>query len=70
MRDETPSRPGSVLVQQLCHVEYDEHISCVGCILREGWTRESLHRRSKCWSGHRGEDAGDLERSELNELVE
>ena len=29
MRDETPSRPGSVLVQKLCHVEYDEHISAL-----------------------------------------
>ena len=36
---ETRSRPGSVLVQKSGHV--DE-----GCILREGWTKESLHRRS------------------------
>ena len=29
MRDETPSRPGSVLVQKLCHVECDAHISAL-----------------------------------------
>ena len=29
MRDETPSGPGSVLVQKLCHVEYDEHMSAL-----------------------------------------
>ena len=29
VRDETPSRPGSVLVQKLCHVKDDEHISAL-----------------------------------------
>ena len=29
VRDETPSRRGSVLVQKLCHVEDDEHISAL-----------------------------------------
>ena len=29
MKDETPSRPRSVFVQKLCHVEYDEHISAL-----------------------------------------
>ena len=35
-RDETPSRSGSVLVQKLCHVDDDEHISAL----------DVLHRRS------------------------
>ena len=42
---------------------------CVGYFPREGWTWESLHRRSVVVVS-RGEDARDLERSELNELVE
>ena len=29
VRDETPRRPGSVLVQKFCHVEYDEHMSAL-----------------------------------------
>ena len=41
---------------------------CVGCVLRDGWTRQSLHHRSVRW--YREADAGDLRRSELNELDE
>ena len=65
MRRETPSRPGSVLVQKLCHVEDDEHISALD-VFHEKDEREN--REVLEW--YRGEDAGDLERSELNELVE
>ena len=59
-----PSRPGSVLVQKSCHVEFDE-------LLR--WMY-SMERENRCigevleW--YRGEDAGDLERVELPVLVE
>ena len=41
VRDETPSRPGSVLVQKLCHVEYDEHISALD-VFYEKDGRENL----------------------------
>ena len=47
---ETQSRPGSVLVQKSGHVDDDVQNFCVGCILRDGWTKESLHRRS-IWIG-------------------
>ena len=43
---ETQDRPGSVLVQKSGHVDDDVHNFCVGCSLRDGWTIESLHRRS------------------------
>ena len=42
---ETQDRPGSVLVQKTGHVGDDVQIS-VRSILRDGWTKESLHRRS------------------------
>ena len=58
---EKQSRPELVLVQNSGHVDDDTNF-CVGCIPQDGWTRESLHDRD--------EDAGDLMRSELNELVE
>ena len=32
MRCETTSRPGSVFVQKLCHVEDDEHISAMDVV--------------------------------------
>ena len=41
---------------------------CVGRILRDGWTRESLHQ--KMLDLYRDEDARDLRRCVLNELVE
>ena len=68
MRDETPSGPGSVLVQKLCHVEYDEHMSALDVFY------EKDGRENRCigevleW--YRGEDAGDPERIGLNVLVE
>ena len=46
VRDETPSRPGSVLVQKSGHVDDDVQNFCVGCLLRDGWTKESLRQRS------------------------
>ena len=50
VRDETPSRPGSVLVQKLCHVEDDEHI-----FLRWICSTRRMDARivasEKCWSG-------------------
>ena len=42
---------------------------CIGSILRDGWTKESLHRR-EVLERYRGEDAGDVRRSESNELIE
>ena len=35
-----------VLVQKSGHVDDDIQFFRVGCILRDGWTKESLHRRS------------------------
>ena len=68
MRDETPSRPGSVLVQKVCHVEDDEHTSALGVFY------EKDERENRCigevFERYRGEDVGDLKRSELDELVE
>ena len=43
---ETQSRPGSVFVQKSGRVDDDVRISALDAILREGWTKESLHRRS------------------------
>ena len=48
VRNETPSRPGSVLVQKLCHVEDDEHISALDVFY------EKDGRENRCigdWSG-------------------
>ena len=54
---ETRSRPGSVLVQKSGHVDDDVQISALDAFyLWNGWTKESLHRRSvgmvsrrRCW---------------------
>ena len=43
---DTQDRPGSVLVQKSGHVDDDVQIFCVGSILRDGWTKETLQRRS------------------------
>ena len=43
---ETQDRTGSVLVQKPCHIDDDVQISALDFFLREGWTRESSHRRS------------------------
>ena len=59
-----PSRPGSVLVQKSCHVEFDE-------LLRWMYSTERENRCiGKVLEWYRGEDAGDLERVELPVLVE
>ena len=71
VRDETPSRPGSVLVQKLCHVEYDEHISALDVFY------EKDGRENRC-IGEVSVGVGieekmpeiSRERSELNDLVE
>ena len=42
---EKQDRPGSVFVQSSGHVGDDTNF-CVGCVLRNGWTKESLHQRS------------------------
>ena len=67
-RGETPSRPGSVLVQKSGHVDDDVQISALDAFC------EKDGRRSRCigevLERYRGEDAGDLKRSELDELVE
>ena len=65
---ETRSRPGSVLVQKSGHFDDDEQISALDAF------NEMDGRKSRClgevldW--HREQDARDLKRSELNELVE
>ena len=61
---ETKSRPGSVLVQKSGHVDDDVQISA---LVMDG--RKSRYI-GEVLEWYRGEDAGDLKRSELNELVE
>ena len=63
-KGETPSRPGSILVQKSGHVDDDVQISALDPFYemdgRESrYTGEVLER-------YRGEDAGDLKRSESN----
>ena len=65
---ETQSRPGSVLVQTSGHVEGDVQISVLDAFY-EMDGRKSRHI-GEVLEWYRGEDAGDLKRSELNELVE
>ena len=65
---ETQSRPGSVLVQKSSHVDDDVQISALDAFYEKDGRKsryigEVLER-------YRGEDAGDLKRSELDELVE
>ena len=42
-KDETPSRPTCAEVRSCW---WRRTHFCVGCVLRDGWTEESLHRRS------------------------
>ena len=65
---ETQDRLGSVLVQKSGHVD-DKTNFCVGCVLRVGWTKESLHLTSVGMVS-RKRCRRSCERSELNELVE
>ena len=67
-RGETQDRPGSVLVQKSGHVDDDVQISALDAFYEKDGRRsryigEVLER-------YRREDAGDLKRSELDELVE
>ena len=66
---ETPSRPGSVFVQKSGRVDDDVRISALDVFFYE-----KDGRRSRCigevLERYRGEGAGDLKRSELDELVE
>ena len=65
---ETQSRPRSVLVQTSGHVDDDVQISALDP-LHEMDGRKSRHI-GEVLEWYRGEDSGDLKRSELNELVE
>ena len=69
---ETQDRFGCMLVKS-GHVHSDAQFFYVGCVLRDGWKKESLHWRSvglisrcKC---HRFQIVIDLKRSELSELL-
>ena len=66
--DETPSRPGSVLVQMSGHVDDDVQISALDafCEIEGGKSRYI----GEVLEWYRGEDAGDLERIELDVLLE
>ena len=65
---ETQDRRGSVLVQKSGHVDDDVQISALDAF-DEMDERKSRYIR-EVLDGYRGEDAGDLKRSELNEVVE
>ena len=56
---EQQDRPEAVLL----------HNFCVGCVLRDGWRGVGRYIK-EVLDCYRDEDAGDLRRSELNELVE
>ena len=67
-RGETPSRPESVLVQKSGHLDDDVRISALDAFYemdgrKSRYIGEVLER-------YRGEDAEDLKRSKLNDLVE
>ena len=65
---EKQDRPGSVLVQKSGHVDVDISISALGVFYEMDGRKSRYIRDVLDW--YRGEDAGDLKRSELNELVE
>ena len=65
---ETQSWPGSVLVQKLCHVDDDEHISALDAFDEKDGRR--CRYIGEVLDGRRDEDARDLKRSELNDLFE
>ena len=65
---ETQDRPGSLLVQTSGHVDDDVQLSALDALFE-------IDGRKSCYNGevldwYRGEDAGDLKRSELNELID
>ena len=63
---ETQDRPGSVLVQKSGHVDDDVQISVLGAFYEMDGRKSGYIREVLAW--YRGEDAGDLKRSELNEF--
>ena len=65
---ETQDRPGSVLVQKSGHVDDDVRISALDAFYEMDGRKSRYIGEVLDW--YRGEDAGDLKRSELNELVE
>ena len=65
---ETQSLSGSILVQTLGHVDDDVQISALDAFYEMGGRKSRYVGEVFEWC--RGEDAGYLKRSELNELVE
>ena len=65
---ETQSRPGSVVVQKSGHVDDDVQISALDPFYEMDGRKSRYIGEVLEW--YRGEDAGDLKRSELNEWVE
>ena len=65
---ETPSRPGSALVQKSGHGDGDVHISALDAFFEMDGRKSRYIGEVLEW--YRGEDAGDLKRSELHVLVE
>ena len=63
---ETQDRPGSVFVQKSGHVDDDVHISALVVFYEMDGLKGRHIREVLDW--YRGEDAGDLKRSELNEV--
>ena len=63
---ETQSRPGSVLVQTSGHVDDDVQISALDAFYEMDGRKSRYIGEVLEW--YRGEDAGDLKRSELNEF--
>ena len=62
------SRPRSVLVQKSGHVDYDVQISALDAFCEKDGRKSRYIGEVLEWYSE--EDAGDLKRSELNELVE
>ena len=65
---ETPDRPGSVFVQKSGHVDDDVQISALDAFYEIDGRKSRYIGEVLDW--YRGEDAGDLKKSELIELVE
>ena len=65
---ETQDRLGFVLVQKSGHFDDDVQISALDAFYRMDGRKSRYNREVLDW--YRGEDVGDLKRSELNELVE
>ena len=65
---EAQNRPGSVFVQKSAHVDDDVQISALDAFYEMAGRKSRYIGELLDW--YRGADAGDLKRSELNELVE